>query len=196
MTETIIIRPTLVTDLAPGMRVYELGSREITRISRVDPLGDDGPYIVVATRGGLPVRYQEYARVGVIVSDPAPEPERLREPEPLWPTATLVRVLDGWAEEPGDIAGQIAVRYGSEAYYLPELEAHVSASLSYDRIDDWEALSVVPTEAIRTLAARLDELDAADPRTSPGCRLIVRAMRVAEATRALVQVADTGEDAD
>ena len=190
MTASITVRPTAAAELERGDLIRHQGeTRQILRVCDYDE-----NRIVIYFHEGSDVRWAD-AMVDVVVP---PEPEPAPEPGPAWPTEPCIRILDGHRVQ-RDLGGAIALRTGARAYrlFLDGDEAGLVLRDEDDEaIEEWEALSVVPTEAVRAISARLDELDGADPRTSPGCRIVVRALRVAEAARSLVQVADTGEAVD
>lgn len=190
MTDTITIRPTPAADLERGDLIRHHG--ETRQILRVCDYGTE--HVVIYSHDGSTTHRSDALLDVVVPSEPEPAPEA----EPAWPTEPIIRILDGHRVQ-RDLGGAIALRTGARAYrlFLDGDEAGLVLRDEDDEaIEEWEALSVVPTEAVRALAARIDELDGADPRTSPGCRIVVRALRVAEAARSLVQVADTGEAED
>ncbi|WP_136191996.1 hypothetical protein [Actinomyces procaprae] len=189
MTSTIIIRPTPAAELERGMLIRHRGeTRQIVRAGEYDE-----NRIVIYFHDGSDVRWSDSMVDVVVPPEPDPEPEA-----EAWPTAPVIRILDGH-QGSRDIGGLVALRSSMYAYRLFDGGDEIGLILRDQPdagIEHWESLSVVPTEAVRTLAARLTDLDSADPRPSPGCRIVVRAMRIAEAARDLVQVANAGEAVD
>ncbi|WP_136313862.1 hypothetical protein [Actinomyces procaprae] len=184
MTDTLTIRPTPAAELERGMLIRHHG--ETRQIVRVCDYGTQ--HVVIYCHDGTST-YRSDATLDVVVppeSDPEPEAES-------WPTEPIIRILDGHQGH-RDIGGMVALRSSMYAYRLLS-DGDEAALVLRDQpdaeIEDWEGLSVVPTEAVRTLSRRLSELGIASP-----LRRDAAMARVVDAAEGLVQVADTGQDAD
>lgn len=188
MTDTLTIRPTPAAELERGMLIRHHGeTRQILKVC------DYGTQHVVIYWHDSTTTYRSDATLDVVVPlelDPEPEPESEAE---AWPTEPIIRILDGHQGHL-DIGGMVALRSSMYAYRLlsdGEEAALVLRDQPDAEIENWEGLSVVPTEAVRTLSRRLSELGIASP-----LRRDAAMARVVDAAEGLVQVADTGQDAD
>ncbi|CED90605.1 hypothetical protein [Actinomyces succiniciruminis] len=179
MTDTIAIRPIAAVELEPGMHVRHQGeSREIRLVDI-----DTGVYVVVQFADGDGIAYPAETMVDVVVPEPAQEP--------AWPTSPAIRILDGHQDH-RDIGGMVALRSSMYAYHLfsgGSDAGYIFRDSADDEIETWEDLSVVPTEAVRTLSRRLSELDIASPLSRDAA-----IARVVDAAESLALVADSGEE--
>lgn len=66
-----------------------------------------------------------------------------------WPTAPLIRIIDGHQARSWEVAGVLAFRNLDGDYYIPG-RGRLSAG-GGDRIDEWEEATAVPTAALRDL---------------------------------------------
>lgn len=184
MTDTITIRPTPAAELERGMLIRHHG--ETRQIVRVCDYGTQ--HVVIYCHDGT-ITYRSDATLDVVVppeSDPEPEAES-------WPTEPIIRILDGHQDH-RDIGGMVALRSSMYAYHLfsgGSDAGYIFRDSADDEIETWEDLSVVPTEAVRTLSRRLSEFGIASPLSHDAAMA-----RVVDAAEGLVQVADTGQDAD
>lgn len=65
-----------------------------------------------------------------------------------WPTAPLIRIIDGHQARSWEAAGVLAFRALDGDYYIP---GRGRLSAGDDRIDEWEEATAVPTAALRGL---------------------------------------------
>lgn len=179
MTDTITIRPTPAADLERGDLIRRHGeTRQILSV------GDYGEQHVVIDCPDGPTTFRSDETVDVVVP---PEPE----PESAWPTEPVIRILDGCLDH-RDVGDLLALRVDAGAYRLYDSGDEAGIILrgaADDGIEQWEGLSVVPTEAVRTLAKRLSELDIASPLSRDAA-----IARVVDAAESLALVADSGEE--
>ena len=66
-----------------------------------------------------------------------------------WPTAPLIRIIDGHQARSWEVAGVLAFRNLDGDYYIPG-RGRLSVG-DGDRIDEWEEVTAVPTAALRDL---------------------------------------------
>ena len=186
MTDTLTIRPTPAAELERGMLIRHHG--ETRQILRICDYGTE--HVVIYCHDGT-TTYRSDATLDVVVP---PEPAPAPEPEPeSWPTEPIIRILDGHQGH-RDLGGMVALRSSMYAYRLLS-DGDEAALVLRDQpdaeIENWQGLSVVPTEAVRTLSRRLSELGIASPLSHDAALA-----RVVEVAESLVQVADTAEAVD
>lgn len=66
-----------------------------------------------------------------------------------WPTAPLIRIIDGHQARSWEVAGVLAFRNLDGDYYIPG-RGRLSVG-DGDRIDEWEEVTAVPTAALKRL---------------------------------------------